>query len=378
MNRTLLATLSAAALFSLVVACGDATSANEFPDEGTSSGAGAGTGGKGSGLTSSGTNGGTVSASTFDTCADSKAGGQLAPTHLVLSFDVSGSMCQVGDNPNNLNCNSPSSRWSQAKTALSGFFSNAAAKDTYVSLIPWAGGNCTSGFDKPIVPETALPDSSSALSTALAQQQPNGGTPTHGAINGAARYAAQLKASLTDGGSTPIVLVTDGEPTQCSSMPQAKAAAAAARAAGFPVYVIGVGSAAANLKELAVAGGTNNSFNIDASNPNNVAAQLQAALETIRGNALGCSLQLPKAPDGKTLDYGKVNVTFKAGSSEQVVPYSADCSNSGGWRYNATPGSGTAPTSIELCDGMCTTAKANQAGQLNLVLGCATSGGAAK
>ncbi|MFO0662444.1 MAG: vWA domain-containing protein [Polyangiaceae bacterium] len=375
MNRTLLATLSAASLFSLVVACGDGSSANEFPSEG-SSGTGAGTsGGKGGGLTSS--SGGGVSPTSFDSCADSKAGGVMAAAHLTLAVDISGSMCEIGNDQNNRDCKSPSSKWGQAKTALAGFFGNPAAKDTFVSLIPWSGTQCN-GFDKPIGKETALPDSSSSLSTALASQSPNGGTPTHGAINGAVRYAEQLKASLTDGGATPIVLVTDGMPTGCSDLNSSKAAAAAAFAAGHPVYVIGLGNQVSNLNELAVAGGTKTAFIVDASQPNNVASQLQAALETIRGNALGCSLQLPKAPDGKTLDYGKVNVTFKVGSQEQVIPYSADCSNSGGWRYNTTPGSGSAPSTIELCDNMCGTVKASQGGQITYVLGCASVGGPAK
>lgn len=377
MNRTLLATFSAVSLFSLVVACGDgSSSANEFPGEGNGGGANNGSV-TGSGLTSSGNGGSNVSASSFDSCADSKAGGQLAAAHLVLAVDISGSMCEIGNNQNNRDCNSASSKWGQAKTALSGFFTNPAAKDTFVSLIPWSGNSCN-GFDKPIGSETALPDAANTLSTALASASPNGGTPTHGAINGAVRYAEVLKTSLTDGGSTPIVLVTDGMPTGCSDMNQSKAAAAAAFAAGHPVYVIGLGNQTTNLKELAVAGGTKDAFLVDATQPNNVASQLQAALETIRGAALGCSLQLPKAPDGKSLDYGKVNVTYKVGSAEQVIPYSADCSNGNGWHYNVTPGAGTAPSTIELCTGMCGTVKASQGAQINLVLGCASVGGAAK
>lgn len=357
--------LSASVLGSLF-ACGEAAPANEYVNEKFPANHG-GDGGTSGSITSGGS-GNPVTTPPVESCAESSVAGQTAPVHLVTLVDTSESMCLVpGTFPN---CGFALSRWGQAKAALGGFFSDAASKDAFASLIPWSGPSCN-GFDTPIVPEIALPDVGSVLSTALNSVHPNGATPTHGAINGAVRYGLKLKGTLTDGGRVVIVLVTDGEPTGCSNLPLATAAAAAAKAAGFPVYVIGLGNQVANLKKLAASGGTTDAFYVNPVSPANVSTQLQAALQTIKGAALGCTFKLPTAPAGKSLDYGKVNVSFKAGGSEQTIPYSADCASPTGWRYDVAPAAGT-PSSIELCSSSCNTVKAAQSGEIKYVLGCET------
>lgn len=79
-----------------------------------------------------------------------------------------------------------------------------------------------------------------------------------------------------------------------------------------------------------------------------------------------CEYSIPAPPEGKTLDYTKVNIQFTPdGGASKTLPYSADCANTGGWRYD----NASAPTKILLCDGACQTAKADSKGKIDVVLG---------
>ena len=351
----------------LAIACGSEADPNLFPDGTSRNGASSGANGSSGGILGGGGGG---SGGEFAECASNVADGQLRPVHMVLAVDISGSMCEINDNSNNTDCNNPASKWGQTKKALSDFFASPESRDMYVSVIPWSGQSCN-GFDTPVTPEVGLPATGGALSRAVARLNPNGGTPTHGAIQGAQKYATSVQSSIKDNGKVIIALATDGMPTGCSTLPQAQTAATASNAAGFPVYVIGVGNQAANLKSLAQAGGTNDAFNVSSAT---ASADLLKALQTIRGNALTCSLSMPSPPAGQTLDLSKVNVVFDTTASN-TVPYSQDCSNADGWRY--TP-SAAAPTGIELCTKACDNVRANAAGKLKLVLGCATKSGPTK
>ncbi|RYZ65610.1 MAG: hypothetical protein EOP08_06630 [Proteobacteria bacterium] len=74
-------------------------------------------------------------------------------------------------------------------------------------------------------------------------------------------------------------------------------------------------------------------------------------------------------PANETLDYAKVNVVHTpTGGTDVVLPRSDDCAEPGGWHYDDP----AAPTTIQLCDGACATAKSG--GALKIVLGCATQG----
>jgi hypothetical protein len=288
----------------------------------------------------------------------------LRPVHMVLAVDLSLSMCETNEAPNEFVCSDPNSKWGQVKSGLDGFFKSPESAGFFASIIPWSGDECKA-FNMSITPDTALPDASGTLSATLAKQRPDGGTPTHAAIDGARNYGSTLQKSLKDDGKVITVMVTDGVPMGCSSMPLSVTAATASNAAGFPLYIIGVGSEAANLKSLAVAGGTKEAFNVFAT------ADLLAALKSIRGSALGCNLSLPKAPAGQTLNLQQVNVIYDTGT-QKTLPYSQDCAISAGWKY--TP-SATAPTGIELCATSCDDVRKAPigTGKLKVVLGCATS-----
>jgi hypothetical protein len=366
LNRTNVAGFVIAGV--LAVACGSSEGDSAFPNgDPNNPNGGGGFGGGGGDAFGGGT--GSAASAAFSECAANVADGEAKPVHMILAVDTSGSMCEVNEADGNKNCDLPTTKWSQIKSALSSFFSNASSKDVYVSLIPWAGGNC-GGFDRPLTAEVALPDTAGTLNRAVQTLKPEGATPTHGAIDGAQRYATLLKSTLTDGGKVVIALATDGLPTGCSNLPQSERAATAASTAGTSVYVIGVGSAGGgNLQSLAVAGGTKSAFNVSNAN---AAAEFAKALEEIKGNALGCNLRLPTPPAGASLDLKKVNVVYNA----NPVGYSQDCSDKNGWRY--VPDSAK-PDGIELCETMCSTLKnATSGAKLKLVLGCATSTGPTK
>jgi hypothetical protein len=304
-------------------------------------------------------------------CATGLVESAIAPVHLVISQDISGSMCQLPSEPVSLvgaSCARPGTKWELTQTALNTFFTSAASANTFVSVIPWSGLSCGT-FETPLnATEVALPDAAGKLRTALKTVAPSSATPTSSAIDGAVAYAKRLQASLTDGGKVVIALATDGEPTACGDYIGALASAGAARSSGFGPYIIGVGSEIPKLDALAAAAGTNSSkaFLVQGSN---MASELNATLTTIKENAIRCEVKIPKAPDGQTADYAKLNVVTGDGMNEKTVPYSQDCSNADGWRY--TPNA-SAPVNVELCSTRCDSIKKGAKASIKMVLGCAT------
>lgn len=308
----------------------------------------------------------------FAACAADTLQGKTTPLHIVLSLDISGSMCEPVEGGGSRNCSSPVSKWQQTRTALKAFFASPDSKDSLASVMTWprVGSSCNINT-APLTPaDVPLPDTGNTLDGALNNQTPNnGGTPTAQAINAAVAHAQALKASLTDNGDVVIIVATDGEPFACGSdLNDAAMAAGAAKTAGFAPYIIGVGSSLNNLNQIAASAGTNmgKAFLVSA----NVATSLNTALAEIKKKSLSCTLLIPKPVDGGSLDFKKVNLTFKNNSGqEQVIPYSQDCSNADGWKY--TPDA-SSPTGIELCSGACTNTRTNDQGALSVVLGCET------
>jgi hypothetical protein len=341
-----------------------------------------------------------------EACASSNIAASKAAVHLVFSVDVTGSMCQIADDEDApedpATCNRPATKWSQVRGGLGNFFTTTKDADLSVSLIPWSarqfGVNYCEGatFNKSLVPATTtLP--SMLPSTELNKIAPGGLTPTAGAIRGAVNYMGTVKGTL-DGGKIVLVLVTDGVPNVCPHTPekleaasrqgqaafdkllQASVAESAkvageSKTQGFPVYVIGVGGAVGNLETIAAAGGTEHAVLIKNTDPNKVGAQLLETLEKIRGQVSGCDIRIPPSKDGTALSYDKVNLSVEmAGAAKRYLPYSPDCSNPEGWKYNVPPGGASPPSRIELCTNSCATTKANPKISLKLKLGCQSKG----
>jgi hypothetical protein len=81
--------------------------------------------------------------------------------------------------------------------------------------------------------------------------------------------------------------------------------------------------------------------------------------------AVPCALELPAAPQGQVLDYGRVNVVL----SDKAVPRVADegaCGSKAGWFYDDPSN----PTGIRLCPTSCDAAE--NGGSLQVAVGCTT------
>ena len=298
-------------------------------------------------------------------CATASDGAELPPISLVFMIDRSGSM-KEDDGVSTLNL-----RWNPVKNGLTTFFGDPASKNISASLafFPIGGNSPTcnsSAYQNAVVPMTQLPNAA-AFSSAWGTG-PNGRTPTEPALQGAIDAAKAVKA---EGKNVAVVFATDGEPNGCSSDPAGvDAIAAAGLAAGLKTHVIGVGPKTGPLNSFAQAGGTNAAIMIPTNNAQQVSADLLAAIGQIATSLLGCNYGLPAPPTGQTLDVNAVNVNYTPpGGSAKTLPYSADCSNPDGWKYDNV----AAPKEVILCSGSCNTAKSQAGAKLDIIFGCATA-----
>ncbi len=209
----------------------------------------------------------------------------------------------------------------------------------------------------------------------MAQHSPISGTPTYEALEGAVSHA-QSWATSHPGDTVVVVLATDGDPmSNCGAETLASVEGVAKMGAtGSPkveTFVIGVGSDLSNLDGIASAGGTGSAFIVDANGSAN--AEFLAAMNAIRGTALGCTYQIPVPMSGAP-NYQEVNIIYTpgGGGSPQTIPYvmsAAQCPASGNAWYYDNP---TAPTEIILCSSTCGTIEADTTGSVGITLGCQT------
>lgn len=356
---------------------------------GNETGAGAGLGQVGSG--GSGFGGG---------CAAEVYGGEETPLDMYIMLDKSGSM--------------QGSKWDDVTSAIASFMNNAQSQGIGVGIqfFPYDSGlncpltctdtaQCGAGCGNCILPpfpvpgfpgacegvdscnvgdyaapEVAiaeLPGVAAAVNTAMSSADVNGNTPTGPALEGAIQYATS-HAQQNPAHNVIVVLATDGEPTSCTpeDIPSI-AGIAQGGVNGTPsikTFVIGVGNLEQQLDQIAVGGGTMDAFMVDAGG--NVEAEFLAALEAIKGQALGCAYSIPLPESGEP-DFGHVNVVYTpGGGSGETIPYvvSPDqCPPNGdGWYYDNAQD----PTQILLCPYTCDRIDGDETGTVEVVLGCAT------
>jgi hypothetical protein len=350
------------------VACGGADPS--ISDFNKGRGPGAGATGDGTDDGNSGTiggKGGTTTPANGDlaACATQSATAEARPVYLVFMFDKSGSMVKNG-----------SPKWASAKAASKAFFESQDSKGISAALnyFPDDVQSCNGGdYSTPEVPLTALP--STAFGQNLDNQNPNGGTPTKAALQGAIDYAQQVATGEGKDGKVAVVLVTDGVPEGCNdnSIGSVKALASGV-AATIPTYVIGVGDQLTNLDEIAVGGGTKSALIVSVNNPAQIQADFTKAINQIKASALTCDYNIPAAPAGETFDRSKVNVQHTpAGGTAGTLSYNQACTGGTGWKYDDA----TNPTRILLCDGSCDGVKAKD-GKVDILFGCATQTGPVK
>jgi hypothetical protein len=149
------------------------------------------------------------------------------------------------------------------------------------------------------------PDSAAAIPSVIESTTPANNTPTAQALNAATEYLKWL----TDPYPKTILLITDGEPNCApgsagSSTPNQAGTIAeirAAYAAGFRVYVVGIGPSVGNLDNFAIAGGTERFYSAAS------LADLDSALASISTSVAPCIFTLPARPP----DPNNVGVYFE-------------------------------------------------------------------
>jgi hypothetical protein len=302
-------------------------------------------------------------------CATVNAKSELTPVNLVVLFDRSGSMGDTTENPSY----NPALRWVPVGDGLKAFFEEPASVGMHASLtfFPASGSPDTScnaaDYATADLSSVALP--SAALRNRIDAVSPRGDTPTRPALQGAIAQAQALRAAKPTE-KTVIVMATDGEPWACgvNSGPTREQAvtlsaldAQAAIASDIKTYVIGVGPSVGLLNQIAAAGGTGSALLVTAGDPNKTRAELLAALGAIRSSNVSCDVPVPAAPDGRTLDVNKVDVSLGA----NALAYSQDCANPKGWHFDDVNN----PKQVKLCTESCTTAK-TAGGNLTVSFAC--------
>jgi hypothetical protein len=365
---SLLAVCAAAAM--AITACSSADEAVARGSGGKSGGSGKGSGGTDSTSGSGGVGGSTGGAggvggaggsgAVIDpgkgamdagpmSCGGDKYIAEQRPLDMYVMFDDSGSMIPW---------------WISATQAFTQFLNAPESAGLGVGL-QFFGTSCdVATYATPKVPIAVLPGNAQPI-TAAFPILPFESTPTDPALRGAIQYARTWQTGHADH-KVVVLLVTDGEPTECLSTIPGVTQVAAEGFAGtpsIPTYVLGLGLSLTNLHSIAMAGGTNQAFIVD---PNSGTALAQA-MNQIRGSALPCDYALPK----NTTDTKKVNVDFtpQGGMTTRLV-HVGSASNcdpvKGGWYYD----NAQMPSRIIVCSQTCDMFKKDAKGRVDIVLGC--------
>jgi hypothetical protein len=344
------------AVAGLIAACSSGTAHPVDDDGGSGSTGGSGGSNGGSvggtvikrdgGSTSTGGNGGAGAAEpTADAnCGIKTYGLTTQPAEVMLIVDRSGSMNET------LTRGGPS-KWDDMEEALSEtVLGTQSAVHWGLQLYP-SNSSCGTAGSPSVDPG---PNSFNRVDRVLKTVVPEGGTPT--------RVTMQNVTTFMSGRTTPnpkyLLLATDGIPN-CVAGPDDSVetinAVGAAKAAGFPVFVIGVatsGSAPhATLNSMAEAGGRPRAdatryFSV------NSKAELVMALGTIAGQISSCSFSLGTTPP----DPNAVVVEVDG----QRVPRSG----TEGWDYTRNG------QSIVISGSWCTRLQSGELKNANILFGC--------
>jgi uncharacterized protein YegL len=183
----------------------------------------------------------------------------------------------------------------------------------------------------------------STIKSQLASLTTSASTPTVAALHVATDYLKKL----SDGNNKAILLATDGAPSCNTSISDAVNAARAAKEAGFPVYVVGIGPKLDNLNSLAEDGGTGSYY------PATSTSQLDGALRTIAKAVTSCSFKTDKVPADKDLVYVYVD--------DKLVNQDAD----NGWSFESAD---STYSTITLTGTYCQNALSGATSKVDIVL----------
>jgi hypothetical protein len=91
----------------------------------------------------------------------------------------------------------------------------------------------------------------------------------------------------------------------------------------------------------------------------------------IVGAKVSCDYAIPEPPTGQTFDRNLVNVIYKSGTSDQLIPglpKDTECKDSVAWKYD----NDTAPTRVLLCPAACRLVQGDADAQVDVSFGCMT------
>jgi hypothetical protein len=257
------------------------------------------------------------------------------------SADRQGSLCS----PQPANC---VDRWAVVSSAVIETINSTPSLNWGLEL--FSGPNSPS-CSVATVPQVAIAaNSGPQIQSILSSMDLQLWTPTALAVNVAGMYLN----GVSDGNQKAILLATDGEPNckggKTDSASDMEATSAAVTAAGFPVYVVGIGptEALANLDLLAQYGGTGHYY--PAETPQALAESLAAIAKIIETN---CEYLMPTLPP----DPEKVYVYV-----DRVLVQKSDAD---GWTFGAT-----STADIVLTGSYCANMKAGITSSVKIVFGC--------
>lgn len=400
------ALVAATALIAVVAACG--SSSGDEPGSSGGASSSSGTSGESSsgassssgfnvGDGSSGSSGSSGDASPFDpdaACATTTAAAKRVPPNLLFIIDRSGSMnCNPPPDTASTTCEQfpvtadmgKPTKWSITKAALKSAVAAMPATNsvgmTYFNVDDDCAVQATPNVAMSPIDATQL----TLVNASLDGVTPKGFTPIVGGVTLGYQYLHTNAFT----GKKVLVLITDGSET-CAPDQTANFVSKTvldAAAVGIRTYVIGAPGSEDNrafLSQVAFNGGTAKTAScthaaapvnvgdchFDLTNAGtNLATELNAALDTISKEALGCEFDVPQA-DGGAIDYNKVNVLFtpSGGGAQQTVSQDATvaCGSANGWQYSPDK------SRIFLCGSACAAVKNDPGSSISIALGCAT------
>lgn len=396
-----------ASLLLLAAACGDDNDNSEFGSSSSSGSTGAissGFGGSSNGSSgASGASNGSVGTSTSGfnaeagACASTNFATDLSSTSFLFIVDRSGSM----------NCNPPPTtasafcethpttqqvgqptKWSIQRDALKGAIAALPSKHS-AGMTFFNKDDVCAVSDTPDIPVAAVDPTQIALVNQKLDdaKAPFGLTPIVGAVT--LGYKHLHTTAAFNGKKKVLVLLTDGAETCRPELKDDFIAKTVkdALSVGIGTFVIGAPGSELNrafLSQMAWNGGSASSAtckhdatpadqgdcHFDLTNAgDNLATELNQALDTIAKKSLGCEYDVP--PGTGAIDYQKVNVLYKPGSGgdQQTIKQdtTAGCDQgANGWQFSEDR------TRVRLCGQTCTTVKADPGAQVSIALGCLT------
>jgi len=278
------------------------------------------------------------------------------PADVLLVLDRSKSMIEHMVPPDN------KTRWDAVVAGLTSVITATDASVAWgLTFFPEGEGSECAPLTTAIAAEIAPTNAAKVNGLITTTMALGNGTPTGDAINKASAYLKGRNVA-----NQFIVLATDGQPSCPSGSDAAQTfavtAITAAKAAGFPTYVIGVvdpadKSTPPRLNAMAEAGGTSRSDNPIGDKFYQAYSQdeLTASLAAVTGQVVSCVFEFDKRPPDET------NIAVKVNG--MLVPQ--DTTKAQGWDYTSDQ-----YLSLELHGDACQQVKDATENKVDIIFGC--------